>query len=93
MKRIRSEGIDELEESEVKRRTVSHSTFLKWQKELDKEFKTLTWLQCEVGGKNVTALKCSTCATFEKNITGRRNFSDKSATSKTTRVLTNTSMP
>ncbi|KAL5487067.1 hypothetical protein EMCRGX_G019626 [Ephydatia muelleri] len=77
MKRIRSEGIDELEESEVKRRTVSHGTFLKWQKELDKEFKMLTWLQCEVGGKNVTALKCSTCATFEKNITGRRNFSDK----------------
>ena len=37
-KRIRSEAANELEESEVKQRTVSHGTFLKWQKELDKEF-------------------------------------------------------
>ena len=78
MKRIRSEGIDELEESEVKRRTVSHSTFLKWQKELDKEFKMLTWLQCEVGGKNVqraqrlrrTSLEDETLAI---NISGSRH--------------------
>ena len=79
MKKIISEADDVREESEVKQRNVYHDTFQKWQKEFDKEFKMLTWLQCEVGrvgGKNVTALKCSMCTTFEKNITGRRNFSD-----------------
>ena len=42
----------------MKQRTVFHVTFLR-QKELDKEFKMLTWVQREVGGvggKNVTAL-------------------------------------
>ena len=36
-------------ESETKRRRVSHDTFVKWQREYDREWQTLSLLDCESG--------------------------------------------
>ena len=51
--------------SVVKRRSVSYSTYSKWRGELDKEWQTLSWLDCEFVGKGtkrvVEKLKCSVC--------------------------------
>ena len=63
------------------KRSVAHSTFLKWRGELDKEFQTISWLDCEVRNervkKVVTKLKCKACIRFESKIVGRRNYSNK----------------
>ncbi len=40
-----------------KQRCVSHSTFKKWQNELDKEFQAMSWLDC-VSGAKITKLAC-----------------------------------
>ncbi len=60
-----------------KRRCVSHSTFKKWQNELDKEFQAMSWLDCEVSGAKITKLACKICRKFETKIVGRRNYSNK----------------
>ena len=63
------------------KRSVAHSTFLKWRGELDKEFQTISWLDCDVRNervkKVVTKLKCKACIRFESKIVGRRNYSNK----------------
>ncbi len=41
-----------------KQRCVYHSTFKKWQNELDKEFQAMSWLDCEVSGAKITKLAC-----------------------------------
>ena len=38
------------------KRFVSHATFLKWQGEMDKEFQTVSWLDCEVKNERVKKL-------------------------------------
>ena len=69
------------ESNSTKHRTVSYNTFKNWQTELDKECKTITWLQGyttvvrEV--KYVTKLKCSVCIKYESKIAGRHNYSHK----------------
>ena len=67
--------------SDPKRRTVSYSTFQKWRTELDKDCKSITWLECDTtvtgGRKTVTKLKCGVCVKFKSKIAGRRNYSDK----------------
>lgn len=64
----------------VKRR-VSWATFQKWQREFDRESKTLSWLECvtavDSGHKVVERLKCRVCTKFEDKIMGRKNFSNK----------------
>ena len=56
-------------------------TFKKWKRDLDKEFNTVTWLECETvmaSGKNmVRLLKCSVCSKYRIRIESSRNFSDK----------------
>ncbi len=59
-----------------KQRCVSHSTFKKWQNELDKEFQAMSWLDCEVSGEKITKLACKTCKKFASKIIGRRNYSN-----------------
>jgi hypothetical protein len=65
----------------AKRRKVSHSTFQKWNIDLDKECHTLSWLDCETSGigmkKTVERLKCKVCIQFQSAIESRRNFSSK----------------
>ena len=50
------------------KRSVTHRTFLKWRGELDEEFQTISWLDCEVRNervkKVVTKLKCKACIRF-----------------------------
>ena len=31
------------------KKRVTHGTFLKWQRDLDRECQTLSWLDCETG--------------------------------------------
>ena len=33
--------------SEAKKRRVTHDTFMKWQREYDRELYTLSWLDCQ----------------------------------------------
>jgi len=64
-----------------KKRKVAYSTFEKWKRELDREFMTVSWLECEStvesGTKVVRKLKCSVCIKFRSSIAYKRNFSDK----------------
>ena len=68
-------------ESEAKRRCVSNDTFVKWQREYDREWQTLSWLDCEsgleCGKKLVTKLSCSVCTKYLDQFKGRKNFSEK----------------
>ena len=58
-----------------------HSTFTKWQTELDKELQTMSWLDCEVKNegvkKTVTKLSCKVCRKCKSKIAGQRNYSNK----------------
>ena len=64
--------------SDPKRRMVSYSTFQKWQTELDKDCKTISWLECDKSSTGmVTKLKCGVCIKFQSSIERRRNYSDK----------------
>ena len=77
----RSSTDSEASSSGAKRRKVSFATFQKWKTELEKECKTLTWLDCETSGtgarKTVDKLKCSVCIKYESKIESRRNYSNK----------------
>ena len=63
------------------RRKIDHSTFKKWQRDFDRSYKTLTWLECvtsvENGNKVVKKLTCAVCKKFKEKIMGRKNFSNK----------------
>ena len=64
-----------------KRRTVSLATFKKWKRDFDRDYHTLTWLDCvtalDHGNKVVERLQCSVCTKFQDRIMGRKNFSNK----------------
>lgn len=76
MKRVKH-----LDKPTAKKRKVAYSTFQKWQRDLDREYKTVTWLDCETsvegGTKVVKKLKCTVCTTFRSRILCKRNFSDR----------------
>ena len=63
------------------KKCVTYDTFAKWQRELDRECQTLSWLDCQTGmegGKKIVEkLKCKVCTKFVDKIRGRKNFSDK----------------
>ena len=65
----------------TKKRRVDYATFQKWQRDLDREYQTMSWLDSssekECGKKVVTQLKCKVCSDFVERIRGRKNFSDK----------------
>ena len=67
--------------SDTKRRRVAYTTFQKWQRELDREYQTMSWLDCsseyENGKKVVSQLKCKVCCKFVERIRASKNFSDK----------------
>ena len=67
--------------SDASKRKVQYSTFQKWQREFDRECKTITWLDCETvvegGTKVVKKLKCKVCAKFRSQILCKQNFSDR----------------
>ena len=57
------------------KREVSVATFQKWQKQEEKEHKTISWLRCDKQQSHVTSLWCQACRKFENNIRGVKNFS------------------
>jgi hypothetical protein len=52
------------------KRKVSVATFQKWQKQEEKEHKTISWLRCDKQQSHVTSLWCQACRKFENNIRG-----------------------
>ena len=67
--------------SDAKKRRVGYATFQKWQRELDREYQTMSWLDCSSEYKSekkvVTRLKCKVCSDFVERIRTGKNFSDK----------------
>ena len=63
------------------KKRVTHETFVKWKRNLDRECQTMTWLDCETGmesGKKIVEkLKCKVCTEFVDKIRGRKHFSNK----------------
>lgn len=74
-------GVSTASALEAKKRHVGYETFTKWQRDLDREWQTISWLDCksemECGKKLVTKLSCSICKKYQDQIKGRRNFSEK----------------
>ena len=72
---------DKDNEQGARKRTIQFDTFKKWQRDFNKELKSLTWLECitqtHFGKKTVVALQCSVCCRFKERIEYSRNFSDK----------------
>ena len=65
--------------SQEKKRKVACTTSEKWRRDFDREFETVSWLECEsaveVGTKVVRKLKCFVCNKFQLRIIHKRNFS------------------
>lgn len=60
------------------RRQVSLSTFEKWQKQFDKDYQSLSWLQCTkdpIDRTIVSTLFCRVCRQYESKIESMRNYS------------------
>ena len=78
MKR-RREGQDEADGT--KKRRVEYATFQKWQRNLDRELQTMSWLDCVIakqGAKKVVAkLKCKVCASLTESVDGRTPATNK----------------
>ena len=58
--------------------SVSLSTFIKWQAQLERELQTMTWLRCDTDTSNpavVDTLWCHACRTKEAKIIGMNNYS------------------
>ena len=64
-----------------KKRMVLFTTYQMWRTELDREYKTITWLGCKTllvsGKKVVDKLLCVICKQFKNSISSTRNFSYK----------------
>ena len=64
-----------------KRRKVDYATYQKWKRDLDREYQTMSWLDClserNCGKTVVIKLRCKVCSEFESKIEGRKNFSSK----------------
>ena len=60
------------------RRQVNVSTFEKWQRQLDKDYRSLSWLQCTKDSTDrsmVSTLFCEVCRQYERKIECMRNYS------------------
>ena len=65
-------------ESKKCRRQVTVATFNKWQKQYEREHRTLSWLRCDVDSRDkslVDVVWCDACRKHEKRLTGLKNFS------------------
>ena len=59
-----------LQKTITKGRQFTKATFYKWQKEHEREHRTLTWLRCELGRDkvHVESVYCAVCRKYETNI-------------------------
>ena len=60
------------------KKRVTHDTFTKWQRDFDRECRTMTWLHCETGtesGKKIVEkLKCRVCTKLSIKFGGERTL-------------------
>ena len=72
---------EELGSKIQKQRRIEYTTFQKWQRDLDRELQTMSWIDCisenEGSKKIVVKLRCKVCTEFEDRIRSRKHFSDK----------------
>ena len=64
--------------SKRSKRQVTVATCEKWQREFDRDYQTLLWLQCDVDTANrslIDTLWCDVCRTYQTKIQYKRNFS------------------
>ena len=64
--------------SKKAKRHVAKANFDKWQRELEKDHWTITWLRCEVEKMPehcVSKLFCAVCQRYEGKICGMKHFS------------------
>ena len=77
----RRETQDKGELEGAKKRCVDFTTFQKRQCDLDCEYQTKSWLDCDTekegARKVVTKLKCQVCTEFVEKIKGRKNCNDR----------------
>ena len=69
---------DALISAKKAKRQVTLTTFEKWQRNLDAQHQTLTWLKCDKDAKDknlVSLLWCSACREFKEKICSRKNYS------------------
>lgn len=76
MKRVSFDSVSS-ESCNTKRGKVSLATYHKWRMELDRECKTLSWLECRNQENCRKAFKCKVCIQYHLSIESRRNFSNK----------------
>ena len=76
------------------KRQVSKDTFLKWQRNYEKEHQSMTWLRASMDQQDksvVSTLWCVVCREYENRICGYRNFSrtwiDGSSNHKTSNIV------
>ena len=66
---------------EAKKRKRMYATFSKWKVDMDKECRTVTWLNCDTevqaSKRFVTKLRCSICTKLKMKLKGQRNFSER----------------
>ena len=64
-----------------KKRRIGYPTFQNWKCHYDREFKTLSWLECETKVEEdtcvVTQLKCIVCTKVCSRIDSKQNFSHR----------------
>ena len=65
-----------VEKTKKQKHVIPVATFNKWQLRCDKEFSTLSWLQCDKDStlSFVETLWCVACRKFETSIEGMKNF-------------------
>ena len=70
---------------------VIKSTFDKWQREHEREHRTLTWLRCELDRDrvHVASLFCAACRKYERYVCSLKNFSSSWIEGSTNLKLSN----
>ena len=64
--------------SKKQKRQVTVATFEKWKSQYELQYKTLSWLKCDIDTDDktlVSSLWCQACRKHERSITGMKNFS------------------
>ena len=58
------------------RRQLTIGTFVKWQREHNKDLQTISWLHCDTDekGTHVVTLNCCICKRYEEKLVSLKNF-------------------
>ena len=80
-----------VEKTKKQKRVIPVMTFNKWRLQCDKEFSTLSWLQCDKDSTLlfVEMLWCVPCRKFETSIEGMKNFSHSWIVGSTNQRISN----